>query len=147
MITHRELKHAWEMDKVRENAYLSSKQQRTIMKMRLVNKHRMHIQDQNKSIIYSQWINQSVIQSWDLICRAPTKAHLSCVNQFCKFHRLKLQNLILTYFKTFLENKENSKVACRKENGNQILLKMGFWILKTLRMKALETWSYLKTRI
>ena len=48
------------------------------------------------------------------------------MNQFHKFHYLELQNLTLAYFKTFLENKENSKVACQKENGNQILLKMGF---------------------
>ena len=48
------------------------------------------------------------------------------MTQFYKFHHLELQNLIPTYFKTFLENKENSKVACREENGSQILLKMGF---------------------
>ena len=60
------------------------------------------------------------------------------MNQFHKFHYLELQNLILAYFKTFLENKENSKVACQKENGNQILLKMGFWYLKKpLRMENL----------
>ena len=43
MITHRESKHAWEMGKVRENAHLSSKQQRAIMKMRLAqnNDHKM----------------------------------------------------------------------------------------------------------
>ena len=42
------------------------------------------------------------------------------MNQFHKLHHLELWNLILTYFK----NKENAKVTCRKENGNQILLKM-----------------------
>ena len=57
------------------------------------------------------------------------------MNQFHNFHHLELRNLILTYFKTFLENKENSKVACRKENGNQILLKMRFWYPKILRME------------
>ena len=46
------------------------------------------------------------------------------MNQFHKFHHLELRNLILTYFKNILKNKENAKVACRKENGNQILLKM-----------------------
>ena len=51
--------------------------------------------------------------------------------------------LILKRFKIV----KNSKVARRKEDGGQILLKMGFWVLKTLRMKALETWSYLKTGI
>ena len=54
------------------------------------------------------------------------------MNQFPKFHHLELRNLILTYFK----NKENAKVAYRKENGNQILLKMSLAvILKIIRMK------------
>ena len=54
------------------------------------------------------------------------------MNQLHKFHHLELRNLILTYFK----NKENAKVAYRKENGNQILLKMSLAvILKILRMK------------
>ena len=37
-------------------------------------------------------------------------------------------------------------MACRKENGNQILLKMGCWYLKTLRMENLMTWNHLKNR-
>ena len=53
----------------------------------------------------------------------------------------------LRILKHLKKNKENSKVARQKEKGDQILLKMGFWVLKTLRMKALETWSYLKPGI
>ena len=79
-------------------------------------------------------------------CWALTKARLFCMNQFHKFRHLDLRNLILTYFKKHLKNKENAKVACRKENGNQILLKMGCWYLKTLRMKILMTWNHLKIR-
>ena len=46
-----------------------------------------------------------------------------------KFDDLKL-------FKKHFKNKENAKVAYRKENGNQILLKMSLAvILKILRMK------------
>ena len=35
----------------------------------------MYIKEQNKSITHGKWIDQSVNQSWNLICGAPTKAH------------------------------------------------------------------------
>ena len=41
---------------------------------------------------------------------------------------------ILKHFK----NKENAKVACRKENGNQILLKMGCWVSKKTKDEKVE---------
>ena len=104
-----------------------------------------HVIKQNK--INHAWqlnqpINQTII---NLMCGAPTKACLFCMNQFHKFHHLELRNLILTYFKNILKIKK-MQVACRKENGNQILLKMGCWYLKTLRMENLMTWNHLKTR-
>ena len=68
------------------------------------------------------------------------------MNQFHKFHHLELQNLILTYFKKHFKNKENAKVAYRKENGNQILLKMGFRCPKILMMENGKIGIRLKTR-
>ena len=40
---------------------------------------------------------------------------------------------------------ENSKVAYRKEKGNQILLKMGFWYPKILRMENGKIWIIWKS--
>ena len=81
--------------------------------------------------------NQLVNQSISHICGAPTKARLffewiNFINSIIKNYENKF-TIILKHLKI----KENLKVACRKENGGQILLKMRFLMIlrKKLKMK------------
>ena len=112
----------------------------------MITRYSIHVTKLNTKSSIAHMSFHSILFWWKFIwCWALTKALLFCMNQFHKFHCLELRNLILTYFKNIFKNKENTKVACLKENGNQILLKMGFRYPKILRMENGKIWIIWKS--
>ena len=64
-----------------------------------------------------------------------------CINQFCKFHHLKLQNWIYAYFKTIKKTWELGK-SHAEGNDSKVLLKME--LLDDPENSKGERWDYLK---
>ena len=80
-------------------------------------------------------------------CWAPTKAQfifawINFVNSIAWNYKIEFM-FILKHFK---KSWKLWKLLA-EENGSKFDWKWDFWDLKTLRMKILETWNYLKTRI
>ena len=97
----------------------------------------MHVTDQNKSIMHGSQINQSVNQSWSLICWAPTKAHFILHELIPIKPLFGITELIFAYFflKNILEIMERFENRLPNRKWKQILLKE-ILIPKTLRNES-----------
>lgn len=77
----------------------------------------IHIMEQskaNQSCIANKSINQEITYV------GLPKPILSCMNQFCKFYNLELQNLILAYLKYFKNQRSCENFFARKKVAIQI---------------------------
>ena len=63
--------------------------------------------------MYNNQINQSINHKITYVGPPPKPVYF-CMNQFRKFHHSELQNLILAYFKTYL-NRGDVEIVCQKE--------------------------------